>query len=332
MKRSMLAPLVLALAIAAPRAGAQGGSVSPQCTAGSNLLLATQDACQKAIDLFEFLAPQLGVMLTGGNAVLGEAGALRGPGHVSLGVRMNVVRGHLPRADRVTPAITGAQPSEYETSRQLLPVPAVDAAIGVFRGIPFAGTRALAIDGLVNVAYLPDVDDDDVAVSIPDGSLKLGFGARVALLQETFATPAVTLTYLRRDLPVVDVAAHLTSDTLSVRNLDVGTSAFRAVVGKNFFLFALAAGYGVDRYSNSALVSVRLHRAGQSFVSTPIEISQKFSRHNYFLDASVNLASLRVVGEIGRASGGTLRTFNTFEGRRADDPFTYGSVGVRLSW
>jgi hypothetical protein len=332
MRRATLATVVAALVCTAAGVDAQGAAVSPQCQLGGVIQLATQDACQKSIDLFQFLAPQLGVIITGGNAVLGEPGALRGPGHFSLGLRVNAVRGYLPRIDRVTPSVTGAKPSLYETRRQTIPMPTADVAIGVFRGIPFAGSHALAIDGLVNIAYLPEVDDDDLAVSIPDGSVKLGYGLRVALLQETFATPAITVSYLRRDLPVVDVVGRLTSDTLSVRDLDVGTSAFRAVVGKSLYLFGLSAGYGVDRYESSALVSVSIHRAGQAFTSSPIDVRQKLTRRNYFVDASFNLPVLKVVGEIGRATGGTITTFNTFEGRRADDPLTYASLGVRLAW
>src|SRR5918999_2747562 len=79
---------------------------------------AAQDACQKAIDLFQYLAPQLGVSITGGNATLGQGGTLGGLGHFSIGLRINAVQGSLPQINDVTPAATGATSSRYETEDQ----------------------------------------------------------------------------------------------------------------------------------------------------------------------------------------------------------------------
>ncbi|HEX4932641.1 MAG TPA: hypothetical protein VFV33_05635, partial [Gemmatimonadaceae bacterium] len=163
-----LAGLACTLALSTPRPlAAQGGTLDMQCRAGTVNERVTQDACQKALDLFQFVVPQLGAALTGGNAVLGEHSTLRGFGHVSLGVRANVVRGQRPRVDQRAPALTGAVASDYGTESQLLPAPVVDAAIGIFRGIPFAGTYALGLDALVNVAYIPSVDATGLAVDVP---------------------------------------------------------------------------------------------------------------------------------------------------------------------
>lgn len=326
------AAIAAALFVVSSSGRAQGGSVSAQCPSGTVSQLATQDACQKAIDLFRFMGPQLGVAIVGGNAVLGEPGATRGLGHFSLGLRVNTVRAILPRIEDVTPSVTGARASDYETREQAVPVPVVDVAIGLFKGIPFAGTYALAVDALVNLAYLPELNENDIQVTIPDGSVKLGFGGRVALLQETFLTPAVTVSYLRRDLPVVDVLALVGNDELAVRKVNVKTSALRAVVGKTFTLLGLAAGYGIDKYDNSALVSVRVNRDPLSFNAGPIDIAQDFSRRNLFIDASLNFSLLRIAAEVGRVSGGSIETYNTFGERRADDAMSYASLGLRFAW
>src|SRR5262249_29412949 len=96
----------VALATSASLLSAQ---VSSSCPGGP--LLVAQDACQKALDLFQFMAPQLGGAITGGNATLGQGGSLGGPGHFTVGVRVNAVRGSLPRVDgaSVRPVATGAQ-------------------------------------------------------------------------------------------------------------------------------------------------------------------------------------------------------------------------------
>jgi hypothetical protein len=41
---------------------------------------------------------------------------------------------------------------------------------------------------------------------------------------------------------------------------------------------------------------------------------------------------MKVVGEVGMVSGGTIDTYNTFSGKRADDSRLYGSVGLRLGF
>ena len=45
--------------------------VDPRCPGTSLQSLAAQDACQKAIDLFKYVAPQLGMVLAGGSPTQG---------------------------------------------------------------------------------------------------------------------------------------------------------------------------------------------------------------------------------------------------------------------
>lgn len=330
MRISRVAALAAVLAPAGMRA--QGGSVSAQCPSASLDQRVTQDACQKAVDLFQFLAPQLGAAVAGGNAVLGEHSALRGPGHFSLGVRANVMRASIPRMGEHTPSITGATSSSYGIENHFVPVPTVDAAVGLFGGFPVAGSNVLALDALVNVSYVPKISQSNVAVSLPNSSLKLGFGGRLGLLQETFVTPGISVTYLQRDLPTVDVTGTISSDQLLVRDIDVQTKAWRVVAGKNLALFSVSAGVGQDRYHTAATSQATINRVGVSVTSSAIGVQQSLTRTSYFADAALNLSLLRIVGEIGRVSGGTIDTYNTFAGVRADDAYTYGSLGVRVNW
>jgi hypothetical protein len=325
--------VAVAAALLVPAAlRAQGGTISPQCPNATVDARVTQDACQKSLDLFQFLAPQLGATLAGGNAVLGEHSALRGVGHFSLGIRANVINAAVPRVGDHTPALTGATSSSYGVENHYVPVPTIDGAIGIFRGFPVAGTNALALDALVNVAYIPNVKQPNVSVSLPDGSLKLGFGGRLGLLQETFVTPGVSITYLQRDLPSVDVAGRVSGDQLDVRNIDVHTKAWRVVAGKNLALMSLSVGAGQDRYETSATSQVTINRLGASITSAPAIVEQSLTRLSYFADVSLNFALLRIVGELGRVSGGTIDTYNSFAGSRADDAHTFGSLGVRVNW
>ena len=325
--------LVGALVAAAPRAArAQGGSIDAQCRAGTLNERVTQDACQQALDLFQFMAPQLGAALTGGNVVLGEHSALRGFGHFSLGVRANAVQGQLPRVDQRTPALTGAQAGNYTTKSQVVPAPVLDAAVGLFRGIPLAGSYALGVDALVNVAYVPSVDANGLTVDAPDGSLKLGFGGRLGLLAETFVTPGISVTVMQRGLPTVNVRGRVAGDDLRVDNVTVKNTAWRVVAGKNLTVFGISVGAGQDRYDTRADAQVTINRVVPAVTSSVVSGHQTLTSTNIFANASLNLASARLVAEIGRASGGSLATYNTFDGHRADDPRSYASLGLRVNW
>jgi len=307
-------------------------AIDPQCRSGTASERITQDGCQKALDLFGFMAPQLGIMLVGGNAVSGEHSTLRGPGHVSLGVRANGIKASLPRVEQRTPATTGAVASDYSVRSQWVAAPVVDAAIGIFRGIPLAGAHTLGVDALVNVAYIPSVDEDDLAIDVPDGSFKFGFGARLGVLAETFMTPGIAVTWLRRDLPTLNIAGDVSGDELDVRDMRVQTTAWRVVAGKNLSFLGFAVGAGLDRYETSADARVTINRVVPAVTSSVVQARQVLNRNNIFASASLNLPALRLVAEAGRVSGGRVSTYNTFSGARADDARTYASLGLRVTW
>lgn len=333
--------LVGASVLAAP-GFAQG--VSPQCPAGTvssagvpDQRAAVQDACQKAIDIFQFLAPQLGVTLAGGNATIGVGGTIGGLGHVYVSGRANIVQSDIPEVDRVTPSVTGAQSSQYPTRTQIIGIPEADASIGLLRGFPVGLTNVGGLDLLVSATYLPSFSSGAVDVRVPNGSLSFGAGARLGLIQETLFIPGIAVTYLRRGLPTVDIAAHSGGDTLRVSGVNVTTDAVRLVVSKNLFVFGLAAGIGEDRYDSRAAASayVAPRALGGAIVSPPttagpISLEQKLTRTTYFLDGSLNFPFVHLIGEIGHTTGNTIATYNTFESGPAGSGRTYGAVGVRL--
>lgn len=317
------------LAVTTPWTMAAQG-IDPRCPGVALQDRATQDACQKAVDMFSFMTPQLGIGLVGGNATLGTGGALGGIGRFSIGVRGNAVQGRVPKVANVDAAITGAVPTDYGVDNQVVGLPTVEGAVGLFGGVPLGVTHALALDGLMSATYVPGLSRSNVAVSLPDGSLKLGFGARLGLLQESFATPSVSVTYLRRDLPTTSIVASSGDDRIAVNDISVKTTAWRAVVGKSVGFFGLAVGGGKDDYDSRAAGSVEVNEAGVTIDGGPYGFSQKVSRMNMFADASLNFPFIKFAVEVGRVSGGTIDTYNTFSGKRADDPVTYASVGLRI--
>src|SRR5215207_6265752 len=151
---TVLALTGVATAIAPHTLAAQGG-VDARCPGSSLANLAAQDACQKAIDIFAFMTPQLGIGLVGGNATLGTGGALGGIGRFSIGVRGNAIRGRVPEVADVNASVLGAVRSDYEIDDQPVGLPTVEGALGLFRGIPLGVTQAFALDALVSATYVP---------------------------------------------------------------------------------------------------------------------------------------------------------------------------------
>lgn len=79
---------------------------------------AVHDACTQTVDVYQLMAPQLGLALTGGNATLGQGGALGGLGHFAIGVRANAFRGEVPKVNQFSaPRISQSQSSQVLPAR-----------------------------------------------------------------------------------------------------------------------------------------------------------------------------------------------------------------------
>jgi hypothetical protein len=327
--RSFIAASVLVCS-ASPLAAQS--SVDPQCKAG-----VAQDACQKAIDVFQFLAPQLGAVIAGGNATLGVGGTLGGLGHIYVSGRANVVNSNIPRVDQVTPSTSGAHSDVYPTQSQIAGIPQADVAIGLFQGIPLGVTNVGGIDLLGSVSYLPSINASGVHISTPNGSVKFGGGVRLGIVQESILFPGISLTYLRRGLPTVDVVSNNSSgDTLHLSNVGITTDSYRLVASKSFLFLGVAAGVGQDRYKSTASGSAYVAARGIAGVGTPaqsigpISMSQNITRNTYFVDGSLNLPFIKIIGEIGRTSAVNIPTYNSFAGSTAGAAQTFSAIGVRL--
>jgi hypothetical protein len=307
---------------------------SPQCPGGSPSAIVIQDACQQAVDLFHYMAPQVATAITGGNATLGMGGTLGGPGHFSIGVRVNAIAGSIPQVQdaSVRPRATGSTPGRtFPTNDSPIPMPAAEAAIGIFKGIPLELTNIAGLDLLVSATYVPDIDRDNVTIK-PDNPLQFAYGVRVGALQESLIVPGVSFTVLKRDLPTIAITGASTAVTgpvtLSVTDASIKTTAWRIVASKNLILFGLAAGFGQDLYKSNA--TAQATTAGQT--SSPVSLSQSLTRNSGFLDISVNLPVIRIIGEIGQVSGGREPegAVNDFAGKRIVSSRLYGSIGVRF--
>lgn len=269
------------------QAKAQG--IDPQCPPGSfnsggspdNTKVA-QDACQKAIDLFKYTAPQLGAVLAGGSATQGIAGTLGGLGHFSVGVRGNALRASLPEVDRVVPNTRGAQVSRYGLDTRPAGFVTGDLALGVFKGLPLGLTNVGGLDLLVSATYLPDYTGEAFSVTLPGGSWQFGYGGKLGLIQETALLPGVSVSFLERELPRVSIEGASGEDRLFLDSLSVRSRSWRAVAGKSLLFIGIGGGFGQDTYySSSAIrVSVAERPASEGGRGGPIMLRQKLKRDN----------------------------------------------------
>ena len=303
---------------------------SAQCASAAVTL---QDGCQKAVDLFDFIAPQLATSVAGGNAILGQGGSLGGLGHFTIGVQANVVKGDIPKFNQFQVSTTGSQPTDFNASNFPVPMPSAILGIGIFGGIPLGITRVGGIDGIVSGIYIPKVSSNNISLQ-PKNSFQVGYGARLGIVQETPFTPAVSASWMERDLPTTTISGQDNNgDTLTVHNLSVKTSAWRIVASKNIFIIGLAAGVGEDHYSMSTDVNVGLNSTsgcgvGGSCSGTVASPRLSITRANYFGDLSLNMSIFRTVFEVGQVAGKDISTFNTFSGNVAGYSRLYGSVGL----
>ena len=237
----------------------------------------------------------------------------------------------LPQVDRVVPNARGAQVSTYGIDDQLIGFVTADVALGIFKGA--SGSGFGSVDVLVSGSYLPSYSNSNVDIAVPSGSLKFGLGAKVGLLTESATRPGISVSYLDRGLPTVSITGKSGDDRLVLADLSVRSRSWRAVAGKSFLIFGIGGGFGQDRYDSNANITVTVapRQATQGGTGGPIALGQQMTRNNIFGTAWLNLKVFRLVGEIGRVTGGTIVTYNQFDAEYpADGQRTYGSIGISL--
>lgn len=331
--RSLLVAVGAAMTVASAPAQAQCASVSAY----------TQDACQKTVDLFNFLTPQISTALAGGAATIGQGGVMGGFPHFTLGVRGSVVQGAIPKMSNFGFSTTGRASTTYAKEDQIVPMATVDGSLGIYEGFPLGVTRVGGLDLLLTATYIPTLPEGgDVTLKLPGGSTKFGGGVRVGLLQESLVVPGVAVTYVKRALPTVSIEGKSTvtassqsaPGTFALNDLSLSTSGWRVSASKSFLVFGLQAGFGQDSYDNSAKLNVTVNAPAPVGTQTlaAAAVKNTMTRTNIYGGLSINILMVKLVGEVGSVSGGTLPThFNTFGGDAAASRM-YFSTGLRLSF
>src|SRR5438552_19144437 len=89
--KSITTTIVALLSLAAPLAAQE-----PQCAMPDPNATA---ACNTAVDAMRAFHPLAGMIVSGGNPVLGTSGSLGGIGHLTITARVNAIKASLPNPD-----------------------------------------------------------------------------------------------------------------------------------------------------------------------------------------------------------------------------------------
>ncbi|HXL34238.1 MAG TPA: hypothetical protein VN953_04915 [Gemmatimonadales bacterium] len=297
----------------------------PQCN-GIPFPGATE-ACNTAVDAVRAFYPLAGMIVTGGNPVLGTAGSLGGFGHVTLTARVNAIKAALPDP---TAATTSPVPSSFHGA---VPAPMVEGALGVFKGV---GGGLLAVDVLGSALILPTGIDnltvDSNATHISDAALGFGYGVRVGVLKGSFPIPAVSVSWMHRTVPRLRYGtlgpAAGTGDDFEF-TMDLTSDSYRAVAGWKFVLVDVAAGIGIDRYKSSD-TNIRFWDSPTTIRT--VVINPTNTRALVFVNGGLSLAAVKLVGEIGLQAGkdqAFATQFSDFDPKAAH---VFGGLGIRFGF
>jgi hypothetical protein len=316
--------VVLAMIFTAARLAAQ----EPQC----NIPLSSDAtaACNTAVDAVRAFYPLAGMIVSGGNPVLGTAGALGGLGHVTLTARVNAIKAALPDP---TAANQSPVPSSFNGA---VPAPMVEGALGLVKGMEGG---LLSVDLLGSALILPTGIDnlavDSNAAHISDAALGVGYGARVGVLNGRFPIPSVSVSWMHRTVPRLRYGTlgptFGTGDAFEF-TMDLAADNYRAVAGWRFALVDLAAGIGVDHYKSKD-TNIRFHDdpLNPTNVRTVV-INPTNTRALLFVNGGLSLAAVKLVGELGLQAGKDQRYFTQFSGFDPKAAHVFGGIGLRVGF
>jgi hypothetical protein len=306
--------LLLLTVIACPVAAQE-----PQC---QSFNAQAQAACNTMVDATKAFHPLAGMILSGGNPVLGSAGTLGGFGHVSATLRINAIKASLPNPDS---AAQNPVPSSFDG---YLPAPVIEAAIGLYRG---QGGGLLSIDGLASAVLLPatrvqgmSVDPD--APKIGDVALGLGYGVRIGLLRGAFPVPSVSVSVMKRHVPRVqfgDVAGGDPADFAT----DFDAVNWRATAGMRVLFADVAAGVGIDHYTSAATIH---YFDGVTTHTVTLDLAN--TREILFANAGLTMGLVKLVAELGYQTGTDQSFATTFSDFDPKAGHVFWGAGLRINF
>lgn len=294
------------------------------------------DACRRAEELGYLVAVQLGDMTAGGNAILGQSGALHAAGKMSVAVRGVGIRRETPRLRDVAirqDSVLGVTtfPMKTGTAGSF----AIDLAVGGLSGFKVRDTRVGAVDVLGSLSLTPTQQSAGLRLRFPDPR-GLGLGVRIGLLEETRTLPAASLTAMVRGLATFSLDAPPSridsggTATIQFRGASVGSIAFRLAMSKQVGRAGFTAGLGTESYHLST--DYEVVTAGNDLVGGAGTVDFHTTRQLGFAGASYALGRATLAAEVGRLTGGRSPAMaSSFGGRPITAGRNFVAIGVRFA-
>jgi hypothetical protein len=286
----------------------------------------TARVCTAAVDGTRAFHPIAGLLVSGGNPVLGTASTLGGLGRFSLTARANAAHVVLPDVN-----YDGSTTTVPASDELFAPTPLLELAAGVYDGMP---SGLLAIDLLGSAQLLPTDQIDHLTVEsgarrIGDVALGFGYGVRVGVLRESGPLPAVSLSVMRRDIPQLAYGDLADGDQYNYA-VNLHATNVRVVASKQLTVFDVAAGLGWDKYTGDA--SVQFRDPLSSLISPEISFDLDQSRTLAYLDAGLDLSPVKLLGEVGYQGGKDQKLSTDFEEFDTTKGKFFASFGLRVSF
>ncbi len=301
-----------------PECNGIGGGLAPPITQQEVRL------CDAAVDGARLFTPVVGVLMGAGNPFVGAPGGLGGFPHLGVTLRANLTRVVLPDL-----GYDGRGTTVPAGRSLLVPAPLVELALGALPGLR---NGAFAVDLLGSAELIPTSVSDKLHADVNAdriGSIVLGFGfgARVTLLPEGRATPAVAASVMRRSLPTIGVGNLLDGDQFAFAANFTAVN-YRLTVGKQLGLVVLAAGGGWDHHGGDATIMFTSPLTGQPEPPVPVRLGD--GRALAFVDGGAQFGGMYLIAELGALRGKPLGLPTTFVGNDPTATRLFGSVGFRL--
>jgi hypothetical protein len=323
MRRPLLA---LAALVSAP-AVLSAQTPYPECNQTA-IVVSQQNinVCNAAVDGAELFHPVAGLLVSGGNPVLGSVSGLGGFGHFSLTARVNATRLRTPDLNYDGNGGT----TVAEADKIFAPAPLVEAAVGVFKGVNgFLSIDALGSAQLIPVGVVDNLSVDKNARKIGDVALGLGYGVRIGALPGRAIVPSVVVSVMRRDIPRITYGSTTGGDNYSY-GLNLHATNLRAVAGYKLALFNVGAGLGWDKYTGDARVSFE----NQNVPGTTLQVKTDLdnTRTMAFLTAALDLPVVKIGAEAGYQFGKDQNLKTTFSGNDPSKSRLFAGGGISFAF
>jgi hypothetical protein len=304
-------------------AAAAAAPLHAQCS-GSPTVVAI---CNRAIDALKTFHPAAGLIISGGDPVLGGARAMDGFGHFFVSARVNAAKVVAPNPD------TALGPTSIKGA---VPAPVIEAGVGLYRGLP---SGLLAVDGLLSATLVPTHAVDKLGVDsgstkIGDFALGLGYGARIGIVRGLFPIPSISMSVMRRTLPRVTygqlAATSLSTGDAFEFDTDVKATTWRFVAGYHLVAFDVAAGIGFDRYTSHGRLRYYDNPPLNSVATVPFDPVNE--RQVVFADAAFHLTVLTLGAELGYQTGQDQKLSINYTDFDPSAGHVFGGIGLRFGF